>query len=76
MAQYSDALTARLTKKKSKQKGGGTKKHGRNAAKCKHYRDYRSHTNKLTKLRAHLRAHPTDTCAVTALILLGGLAQE
>jgi hypothetical protein len=61
-----ETLTERLTKKKAKQKGGGTKKHGRNSAKCKLYRTNRHRKNKLAKLTKHIRTHSTDPCATRA----------
>ncbi len=60
-----DNLTERLTKGK-KQKGGGTKKHGRCLAKCKNYRATRYRRNKLTKLAKHMKRHPLDNCANAA----------
>lgn len=62
-----NALQTRLLRKKNNDKGGGSKKYGRNRAKCALYRDRRSHTNKLAKLRAHLAHHPHDGCAIHAL---------
>ena len=62
-----ETLTERLTKGKGqKQKGGGTKKHGRNAAKCKNYRASRSVRNKIAKLKKHLSIHVNDGCAKIA----------
>lgn len=57
-------------------KGKKNRKLGRNAAKCAAYRT-RSYTIKLSKIRKHLRAHPTDSCAVLALknCLAGGAVQ-
>jgi hypothetical protein len=55
-----------LRKGKNKQKGGGTKKHGRNASKCKYYRDNRYRKNKLAKLLKHCSVHVNDTCAAAA----------
>lgn len=60
------SLTERLTKKKNKAKGGGTKKFGRNLGKCKLYRELRSRRNKLAKLSRHMAAHPNDGCAIAA----------
>lgn len=60
-------LTERLTRRKSKQKGGGTKKHGRNKIKCGHYRTTKSVKNKLRKLHRHIARHPDDGCAGVAL---------
>jgi hypothetical protein len=66
-----DNLTERLTKGKGKkQKGGGTKKHGRNAAKCKNYRLVHYRKNKLAKLSKHMKSHPVDKCAQAAYIRL------
>jgi len=49
-------------------KSGGTKKHGRNAEKCKKYKAAqkreKSHIN---KIRKHLRGHPEDKQARGAL---------
>lgn len=62
-----DGLTERvLAKAKKKQKGGGTKKHGRNSAKCKVYRQVRYRKNKLAKLVKHIKSHSTDVCAAKA----------
>ena len=50
------------------QKSGGTKKHGRNSAKCKKYaiekRKEKSHVN---RIRKHIRDHPKDEPARDAL---------
>lgn len=59
-------LTERLLKKKNKQKGGGTKKHGRNLAKCKQYRAVKYRKNKLAKLAKHMKVHDKDGCALKA----------
>lgn len=67
-------LTERL-KKGKKQKGGGSGKHGRNAAKCKHYRAVRSIPNKRRKLRRHIAKHPADGCAATAIQKVGNPAE-
>lgn len=67
--QVSDSLTERLTRKKSKDRGGGSRKYGRNRVKCAHYRAHRSHKNKLAKLRRHLADHLNDGCAIAALEL-------
>ena len=62
-----DDLTTRvLAKAKQKQKGGGTKKHGRNLAKCKNYRIVSYRKNKLAKLAKHMRKHPLDNCALAS----------
>jgi hypothetical protein len=62
-----DDLTTRvLAKSKNKQKGGGTKKHGRNLVKCKNYRATRYRKNKLAKLAKHMKVHATDACAQAA----------
>jgi hypothetical protein len=59
-----DNLTERLTKGKGKkQKGGGTKKHGRNKVRCLHYRQYVYRKNKMRKLEKHLSVHANDCCA-------------
>ena len=63
-------LTERLTKSKRK-KGKKDRKWGRNAAKCKLYRELRSRRNKLIKLRRHLQDHPHDVCAQTAIQNVG-----
>ena len=48
-----------------------SKKHGRNAARCKAYRSsFRREHNKITKLNKRLRHHPNDLCAVEALKLV------
>lgn len=64
----SQSLTEQVLKKanKNKQKGGGTKKHGRNLVKCKYYRDARYRKNKLAKFKKHRSVHVNDTCAVAA----------
>jgi hypothetical protein len=63
----SKSLTEQVLKKiKNKQKGGGTKKHGRNSVKCKNYRASRYRKNKLAKLKKHRFVHVTDTCAAIA----------
>lgn len=63
-----DNLTERVLAKakKNKQKGGGTKKHGRNLIKCKNYRVTHYRKNKLAKLAKHMKAHSTDGCAAKA----------
>lgn len=66
-----DDLTTRvLAKAKKKQKGGGSKKHGRNLAKCKNYRASKYRKNKLAKLHKHLNIHVNDGCACKALVRL------
>lgn len=60
-------LTTQLLKKKNKDKGGGTKKYGRNRAKCQLYRTHRSIKNKLRKLKRHLNRNPDDFCAIAAI---------
>lgn len=66
-----DDLTTRvLAKAKTKQKGGGTKKHGRNLAKCKNYRLTKYRKNKMAKLSKHMKAHISDACAKAAYDLL------
>jgi hypothetical protein len=52
--------------KKNNDKGGGSRKYGRNLVKCKFYRVSRSHRNKIAKLRKHLARHSNDNCAKTA----------
>lgn len=62
-----ETLTERLTKGKGKkQKGGGSKKIGRNKAKCLYYRTNRSLKNKLAKNKKHRSNHPNDFCALVA----------
>lgn len=61
------SLTERLKKKGNKQKGGGTKKFGRNKAKCQLYRELKSRKNKVAKLKKHLAIHVNDACAITAI---------
>lgn len=61
-----EALVARILRKKNNDKGGGSKKYGRNAIKCKYYREARSLKNKLAKLKKHRSAHPNDMCVVAA----------
>jgi len=66
-----DDLTTRvIAKGKKKQKGGGSKKIGRNADKCKFYRTNRYRKNKLAKLVRHMKNHPLDNCAKVALTRL------
>lgn len=66
-----DDLTARvIAKGKTKQKGGGTKKHGRNLAKCKNYRLTKYRKNKMAKLFKHMKIHTFDACAKAAYDLL------
>jgi hypothetical protein len=60
-------LTERIVKKGKKQKGGGSKKIGRNKVKCAHYRVTRSRKNKLRKLNRHIEIHVNDGCAQKAL---------
>ncbi len=64
-------LTEQVLKKAkgNKQKGGGSKKIGRNKAKCLLYRTVRSRKNKLRKLKRHLATHLNDGCAIQALEL-------
>jgi len=52
---------------------GGTKKYGRNEAKCKAYRLVKAIPNKRRKLRRHLATHSTDGCAIKALGRVGRL---
>jgi hypothetical protein len=60
------ALTERLTKSRRK-KGKKDRKWGRNLAKCKLYREFRSVRNKRRKLNRHLARHDNDGCAKLAL---------
>lgn len=49
-------------------KSGGSRKAGRNSAKCKFYRDYGTRdVNKSNKLRKHLRTNINDVQAKNAL---------
>ena len=51
-------------------KGSGTKKHGRNLRKpaCSRYTNQmRWVTNKIKKLKRHLKSHSTDKSAIKAL---------
>lgn len=65
-----ETLTQRVLKKAKKQKGGGSKKHGRNKVKCEYYRKVRSVRNKLAKLRKHIAVHVNDKNATDALELV------
>lgn len=69
------SLTERLTRSKHRQKGGGTKKFGRNAAKCKLYREHQALKNALAVIKRHRAKHPDDTCSQRAytLLLKGGV---
>ncbi len=62
-----DNLTERvLAKANKKQKGGRSKKAGRNAVKCKNYRIVKYRKNKLAKLVKHMEVHVNDGCATNA----------
>jgi hypothetical protein len=70
-----DDLTTRvLAKSKNKQKGGGTKKHGRNKNTCAYYRLHVYRKNKLRKLEKHLYKHVNDECARSSYERLRKLA--
>lgn len=54
--------------KKQKQKGGSSKKKGRNKLKCQRYRDFNVRlTNKRRKVKKHLKKHPNDKNALKSI---------
>ena len=53
---------------KKQKSGGGARKIGRTAEKCKYYRSRMTREkNKERKLKPHVAAYPNDTVAATAL---------
>ena len=64
MDKNKQAIVQRILSKKNNDKGGGSRKYGRNLAKCKLYRERRFLKNKLAKIKKHRANHPNDkVCA-------------
>jgi hypothetical protein len=72
----SETLTEQVLRKgkNKKQKGGGSKKIGRNKASCLFYRQHRYKANKMQKLLKHLANHVNDVCAQNSYDRLRKLA--